>query len=473
MGERATRDGTEETSRSAPERERRVRTPFLVIGFECDRPLVPSSRHALDRVDEVTVGRGAERKVERTFESGRSTISIRLADRRLSGRHARFVRDGAGWVLEDLDSTNGSFVAGQRIERRLLVDGDVIELGRTLFVYREMLAPRGVVNDYSPDPDGAAGFTTLNPELAAELERVRRIAASPVPLLVFGETGTGKEVLARSVHELSKRPGEFVAVNCGAIPEALVESQLFGHVKGAFSGAVRDELGFVRAANYGTLFLDEIGDLPRSSQVALLRVLQSGEVTPLGSAKSLRADIRVLGATHRSLTELMDRGEFRRDLYARLAGFIHTIPPLRERREDFGLVTSALLSRLPNVAPDRIRLRVEAARALYLHAWPLNVRELEQTLLASSVLAEDGVIAREHLPASVAASSEGASSSIRRSTERPLALSAEDARLKDELEQCLGESAGNLSEVARRMGKARQQVQRWIKRFGLDPSSYR
>jgi transcriptional regulator with PAS, ATPase and Fis domain len=468
VAEKTTGGVTEQTSRSEPERDTRVLTSFLVIGIQCDQPLVPSSRHTIQRVDEVTIGRGVERRIQRRSEAGKSFLSIALADRRLSQVHARMLRDGKRWVVEDLESTNGSFVRGERFSRHVLEDGDVVELGRTLFLYREIKTEPGISRDFAPDVRRGPGVYTLNPELEAELDRVEKIAVSQVPLLIFGETGTGKEVVARAVHAMSERPGDFIAVNCGALPASLVESQLFGHVKGAFSGAVRDETGFVRAAHRGTLFLDEIGDLPQSSQVALLRVLQSGEVTPLGSTRAHKADIRVVCATHRSLDRLMEAGEFRRDLYARLAGFTFTIPPLRERLEDLGMLTPVLLSRLTGVDVARLRFRVEAARALYEHSWPLNVRELEQALSAASVLAEGGVIGPADLPASVTV---GASAPD--VVASPASLSAADVALKQELEAHLAASAGNLSEVARRMGKARQQVQRWIKRFALDPASYR
>src|SRR5262249_4252107 len=157
-------------------------------------------------------------------------------------------------------------------------------------------------------------------------------------ILLLGETGTGKEVLARSLHALSQRPGPFIAVNCGAIPENLVEGQLFGHVRGAFSGALKDEPGLVRAAQGGTLLLDEIGDLPASSQAALLRVLQESEVRPVGSTQTVKVDVRIIAATHRPLESLIKGNAFRHDLYARLAGFRFELAPLRKRKVDLGLL---------------------------------------------------------------------------------------------------------------------------------------
>ena len=226
--------------------------------------------------------------------------------------------------------------------------------------------------------------------------RLQRVAQSPLSVLLLGETGTGKEVFAHAVHTLSERPGPFVPVNCGAIPAALVEAARFGHVRGSFTSAVKDEIGLVRSAERGTLFLDEIADLPQSSQAALLRVLQNGEVTPVGSTRAVRTDVRIVAATHKDLDAAMAQGSFRRDLYSRLAAHVQTLPCLRHRPEDIGLLSVALLERH---APGRpVQLRVDAARALFSYPFPLNVRELEQCLCAALVFAGTEPITFRHLP---------------------------------------------------------------------------
>jgi transcriptional regulator with PAS, ATPase and Fis domain len=189
---------------------------------------------------------------------------------------------------------------------------------------------------------------------------VLRIAPSSVPLLVRGETGTGKELMARAIHEASERRGAFVPVNCGALPRDLLESELFGHRRGAFTGASGDRSGLVRRAHRGTLFLDEIAELPPDSQVALLRVLQEGEVRPVGACEEITVDVRIVAATHQDLRERIASGRFREDLYARIAGFEITMPPLRERREDLGMLIATLLVPSPR---DRDQL-VPAARAV-------------------------------------------------------------------------------------------------------------
>jgi len=437
--------------------------------MECGRPLAGGVRVALAGVDEVIIGRADTRRVERTRTGDRTIVRIGVPDRRMSGDHARIVLGEGVVTVADLGSTNGTLVNSVRVERRTLASDDVVETGQTLFVYSE-LVERATWRTSNVDTEAGApslpGLTTLDPAQATKLERVKRVAASSVSVMLLGETGTGKEVLARAIHALSQRPGPFVAINCGAIPATLVESQLFGHVKGAFSGAVRDEPGLVRSAHFGTLFLDEIGDLPAPSQAALLRVLQEGEVMPLGSTRATKVDIRVVCATHRPLDDLMERGEFRRDLYGRLAGFQYTIPPLRHRRVDLGLLVAALLKGPKIREGERLRFRADAARAMLRYDWPLNVRELEQCLTTSSVLAEEGVIRLEDLPPAVVDAAAPMSEAAPVNAER-------DEALRRELLLRLAETRGNVSEVARAMGKARQQVQRWVRRFGIDPDAFR
>jgi transcriptional regulator with PAS, ATPase and Fis domain len=464
-------DHTERTSSAARKPDGAALHPLLYLVMECARPLAGGMRLSLGRVEEVILGRADVRTVKRTEEGGRSVLRIGIPDKRMSLDHARLTLGEGGVVLEDLGSTNGTRVDALRIERMRLRSGKLFELGQTLFHYTEVeerVGWRASDLDCEKAPPAPAGLLTLDPLHAAKLDRLQRVAASAVPVMLLGETGTGKEVLARAVHALSQRPGPFVAVNCGAIPATLVESQLFGHVKGAFSGAVRDEPGVIRSAQYGTLFLDEIGDLPAASQAALLRVLQEGEVMPVGATRAVKVDLRVVCATHQPLEALMERGAFRRDLYARLAGFSYTLPPLRDRRADIGLLIAALL-RSPKVrGGESLRFHVDPARTLLRYDWPLNVRELEQCLVTSSVLADAGVVRTEDLPAAVLDAG-GPPSSI----SEPGASVAQDEAIRRELLMRLAECRGNVSEVARAMGKARQQVQRWVKRFGIDPDAFR
>ncbi|APR75980.1 GAF modulated sigma54 specific transcriptional regulator, Fis family protein [Minicystis rosea] len=440
---------------------------YLFLVIEGARLDAGGLRVALRGTESLRIGRGETRAL---LQGEAGARSLEVPDARMSGTHARVVREGGAFRVEDAGSTNGTVVNGDPISSHVLRDGDVIELGQTLFLYRE-LEEEASASARDLDPSAAAprerGLATLVPELARRLDRLARLAPTPLSIVLLGETGTGKEVLARAIHALSQRPGPFVAVNCGAIPQNLVESHLFGHVRGAFSGALRDEPGLVRSAQYGTLLLDEIGDLPASAQATLLRVLQEGEVMPVGSARTASVDVRVIAATHRPLEELVERGEFRRDLYARLAGYTFTLAPLRERIADLGLLVAALLSSGKIGAPNGLRLHRRAARALLLHEWPMNVRELEQCLRAASALAEDGQITAEDLPAPIAAALDAAEVA---DDDTP---DAQDEQLRRELLVQLADAKGNVSEVARAMGKARQQIQRWMRRFAIDPGAYR
>jgi two-component system response regulator AtoC len=243
-------------------------------------------------------------------------------------------------------------------------------------------------------------LVAASPAMREIYELVERAAEFKTTVLVTGESGVGKEVVARAVHGLSDRAAQpFVPVNCGAIPESLIESELFGHMRGAFTGAEHEARGMFREADGGTLFLDEIGELPLATQVKLLRVLQEEEVRPVGAAKSYPVDVRILAATARDLEQMVEAGTFRADLFYRLNVFRLHIPPLRERREDVPVLADQLLAALSRrmgkaVAPlDRA-----AVAALLEHAWPGNVRELENTLERALILARDGRVTRELFP---------------------------------------------------------------------------
>jgi DNA-binding NtrC family response regulator len=442
----------------------------LFVVLSCDALLDGGSRHSLDSVDEVTIGRGDLRAVRRTVVEGVRRLALKLPGRSLSATHARLRRSGASWLLEDCHSKNGSFVQGERTERVVLRDGDVVEVGRTLLVFRDAVpTPAGTAEDVDSRDlvGGEAGFSTLLPSLATQLSAVVDVARSSLPVVLLGETGAGKEVLARAIHRASGRKGSFVPVNCGAIPHALVESQLFGHMRGAFSGAVRDEPGLVRAAQHGTLLLDEIGDLPPPSQATLLRVLQEGEVLPVGATRAERVDVRVVVATHRPLTDLVARGEFRQDLYARLNGYRHELPPLRARREDLPLLVAAILQRATREGAATASIAPAAAHALLRYAWPSNVRELQQALTRACVLSRNERIERSHLPPEIAQAVES-----RPPGKRSPAEGAEH-ELRRQLVAALSRHRGNVSDVAREMGKARMQVQRWMKRLRIDAAVFR
>ena len=430
--------------------------------LECSRPRAGSVRYRLNDLTGVSLGRGPDRRAE----PAGTELTIRVPDKWMSSRHARIEPSFGRWVLTDTESKNGTIVDGHTTKRAVLTDGSLIELGHTLFVFFERMAietEAPAMLELTPN-EGPAGFTTLMPSWAVELARLRQIASSEIPMLIEGESGSGKEVIARAIHGQSGRHGAFVPVNCGALPDNLVESELFGYKKGAFSGAQQDHDGLVRAANGGTLFLDEIGDLPASSQAALLRVLQEREVMPVGGTRAVPIDLRVVAATHRDLDDMVAEGTFRHDLFARLAGFRVAVPTLAERRTDIGILIGALHGR--KFPADHPGFDIDAARLLLRYPWPLNVRELEQALATAQVLAGAEAIRAEHLPDTVRTGRPPGAP-------RPVVLNENDQKVRDQVVAALREHQGNVSAVARALDKDRKQIQRWIKRFGLDPGSYR
>ncbi|MFI5301485.1 MAG: sigma 54-interacting transcriptional regulator [Polyangiales bacterium] len=442
---------------------------YLVLELECDRPTAGSARYALVDGERVSIGRGEARTANRGTARGERFLDLRVPAAAMSTSHARLLPTGSDWTIEDLGSTNGTFVNGARVTHAVLSDGDLVTVGRAIFRYvPSRLTPEGAPLDLDTATfPRTGGRQTLDPALDERLAAVDRIATSAISVLVRGESGTGKERVARAVHDRSGRNGAFVAVNCGAIPAGLVESQLFGHVKGSFSGAQRDEPGTFRAADGGTAFLDEIGDLPLGAQAALLRVLQEREVVPVGGTKPVRVDLRVVAATHQPLETMVSEGKFRRDLLARLAGFTIELPPLRDRVFDVGMIASSLLASIAGERGAAVRLSPAAGEALLRYSWPLNVRELEQALARAVVLAGEAMIDLEHLPTEVTTTR-----SPPEATRTP-GLSERDERVRGELLQQLAEHHGNLADVARVMGKARMQIHRWCQRFGIDPNHYR
>ncbi len=440
--------------------------PVLIVALECDRPLALSSRHRLHGVDEVLLGRGKERMATRG-----SRLEVRVPDKWMSSTHATLTHTSAGFVLEDRGSRNGTRVGGVTTEKHLVSDGDLIELGHTLFLFREEQPIDGPEDlDVASARPEVPGILTLVPSFAAELAKIPKLAPSNVAMLLLGESGTGKEVLARAASQLSGRR-EFVAVNCGGLPATLIESELFGYKKGAFSGADEDRRGLVRAADGGTLFLDEIADLPAASQATLLRVLQEREVRPVGSTQAVSVDIRLISATHQDLEDKVEADAFRRDLYARISAHQITLPPVRERMEDLGILVGTLLARL--VPSVDVTFDLGAARTLFRHPWPLNVRELENCLATAVALADGKPIAREHLPETIRAPRTKSAPATDDTPSDVPALSGEQREHREELVALFRKHRGNVSAVARATGKARTQIQRWLKRYALDPESYR
>lgn len=465
MSEEITTDDPTEAERRPGHSPR----PFLFVVLHRDQPSLGGARYELSGVETIEIGRGSGRQVRRC--DGGRRLELELPGRTVSKAHARLVRDRSDvWGIEDLGSRNGCFLNGRRISRGTLRDRDFLAVGSVTLRYRAHLdAPEHAAGELeiAGARTTAPGFETLLPGLACELDMLARIARTTVTTLLLGQTGTGKEVLARGIHQLSGRPGPFVAVNCGALSETLLDSQLFGHIKGAFTGALRDEPGFIRSAHTGTLLLDEIGDLPLPAQAALLRVLQEREVVPVGATRPVSVDLRVLAATHKPLDTMAIRGQFRGDLLARLVGYRHTLPPLCERLEDLGILIRDILARLDVPGAAGCHLGPQVAQSLFTRPWPLNIRQLVQFLTTATALAQGTTIDHmEHLSASALDEAWDVGATADPAPTDPDMLRARLIAL-------LEETRGNVSEVGRRMGKARMQIHRWMRAFGIDPDDYR
>jgi two-component system nitrogen regulation response regulator GlnG len=341
------------------------------------------------------------------------------------------------------------------------------------------------------------------PRMRRVIRLIEKIAPTEATVLITGESGTGKELVARAIHQLSPRSGRvFLAINAGAFPEHLIESELFGHVRGAFTGADRERRGLFEEANGGTLFLDEVGEMAPHLQVRLLRVLESGELRPVGSAETRRADVRVIAATNQDPLEAVRRGTLREDLFYRLNVFHLVLPPLRERREDIPLLAAYFVERKSrDVGKDVARFAPDAQRALMRYAYPGNVRELQNAIERAVILADGDAITLENLPPVMSGNAyllgTGRRTGDRRGVFEPEVTAGGDgeqvAVYPDEpgfevgypatwsleeverahIERVLADLKGNVSLAARRLGISRTTLWRKMKHHDLSSPKVR
>jgi DNA-binding NtrC family response regulator len=333
-----------------------------------------------DEADGARVRLGA---AELVIGSG-SGVDIRVHDDAVSKKHCAVAVLGGGVAIRDLGSRNGTFVGGARIQEAWGGPGTIVALGRSTLVFRPIDDAPGEDADVA-SLAGLAGGSAPMRRVAAQ---VRRLARHSAPVLISGESGTGKELVARALHEEGpRRSGPFVALNVAALPRELVESEMFGHERGAFTGAVVRRDGAFRDADKGSLFLDEIGELPIEAQPKLLRALDGHEVRRVGGSGAGRVtDVRVIAATHVPLEARVTGGSFRRDLFHRLEVFVIDVPPLRERKADIAAIARHLLGQM-EAELGRRRLTSAAIARLLVHDWPGNVRELRNVLYRASDLA--------------------------------------------------------------------------------------
>jgi len=406
-----------------------------------------------------------------------NTADLQLPVHAVSRQHAELTRERGGWVLRDRQSTNGSFVDGHRIGEARLEHGQELRFGDAIvkFVQAEAegYARHRIDGTLSPgaqplgEPLGGLIGGYQMEQVARQVQLVSREAASPLSVLILGESGTGKEVVAQAIHRQSGRRGAFRAVNCAALPKDLVESELFGYLRGAFSGAHRDKPGLIKAAHRGTLLLDEIGDMPLEAQAKLLRVLQSRELFPLGATEPEPVDVRIIGATHQNLDQLLGRGAFRQDLYARLNEYHLSLPPLRDRKEDIFMLLREFFRRHGG---GELRVTFPFMAALLHYDWPYNVRELESVAKRAVVLCDGRPLDESMLTEDIARDLAGYGQ---------LLLPTEPDSGRDavpseaDLIALLTRHQGNVAAVGRDLGKARMQIHRWLKRYGIDIQNYR
>jgi DNA-binding NtrC family response regulator len=359
----------------------------------------------------------------------------------LSSKHAELRLEDDGWTVIDLGSRNGTFVGGARVEKAVLTATTELRFGGAVMLFE--LDERLQIGQFEPLPGLVGGHAAM-----LELARlVRRVAPTKVPVLVLGETGVGKERVAEALHQFSGRSGAFVPINCGSFSPDLVGAELFGALRGAYTGADRDRVGAFGAAQGGTLFLDEVGELPAAVQVQLLRALESGCIRRLGDPQELPVDVRIIAATHRDLHVMMEQGNFRADLYHRLAVFPLTIAPLRDRRGDISAIATHLLS-----AIDASKsFHISALKTLAQQEWLGNVRELRNLITRAAILTEGPVIHGQDL-------------ALKPKRHAGTEVSQVDDRMRLALGLCAAD--GNLTETARQLEMSRSRLYRLLKRYG-------
>ncbi|MEY2931308.1 MAG: hypothetical protein RL033_2057 [Pseudomonadota bacterium] len=372
-----------------------------------------------------------------------STCQVVVDDPTVSGRHVSVLALASGVVVEDLGSKNGVFVGGARIGKASLRGGEgCFVIGRTTVVVKPVIEQQPAPTSLVP---GLVGSSAPMQRLVAE---IRRVATLDAPVLLQGESGTGKDVVARAIHGLSSRRGRYVPINAGALGESLADSELFGHCRGAFTGAIQARSGAFEQADRGTLFLDEIADLAPSIQVKLLRAVEDGEIRQLGAASSIRVRTRIIAASWAALEQRVELGTFRADLYHRLSTFVIRIPPLRQRKADIPELVRVLLESKRHELGQR-HLSQAALERLCIYSFPGNVRELFSIVYRAAALADHAEVGVMDVEASL-----------------PVIEKLEVTATRLDARNLLVSHGGNVSAAARSARVARSTFRSWIKRQG-------
>ncbi len=401
---------------------------------------------------------GLTRPIEGSMKIGsHADAQLTLKDTTVSRFHVELTARPDGVRVRDLDSTNGSYMQGARINEVIIEDQGVVTVGKTSMKISMVEQDLGL-------PAALSSFGTVKgaaPAMRQLFGILEKVAPTDSTVMLLGETGTGKEVLAHSIHARSKRVGRpFVVVDCGAVAPSLIESELFGHVKGAFTGAISDRNGAFLEADGGTIFLDELGELPLDLQPKLLRVLEGGQVRRVGEDKHRRIDVRVIAATHRDLDEEIEAGRFRRDLYYRLAVVLVQVPPLRDRLDDIPLLTEHFVK---NMGRGTFELPRGLMARFAAYHWPGNVRELRNLVERALAGADVDPLPNESTASRSLQANEGM-------TDLPFKEAKErlvESFTKEYLMGLLNKCNGNISQMAREAGIARNYVHRLVTKYGL------
>ncbi|HVU53256.1 MAG TPA: sigma 54-interacting transcriptional regulator [Polyangia bacterium] len=439
---------------------------------------LPSGRRI--RRCRLTVVAGPDAGLAREFEApvirvgARRGADLVLSDGKVSRTHFEIRLDPQGYRLRDLESTNGTFVSGLRVADVYVPPGASIYVGDSRVRFDPLDDSVEVALSSADRFGDMVGRSVLMRELFA---RLAAVAPTDATVLVTGETGTGKELVAEALHEHSPRKGgPFVVLDCGAIPANLMESEAFGHERGAFTGATAAHAGAFERADGGTLFLDEIGELPLEMQPKLLRALERKEIRRVGGARTLQVNIRVIAATNRDLAVEVNKGRFREDLYYRLAVAHLAVPPLRERREDIPLLVEHIVAGLPG---GRERgPRAETIELMKRHEWPGNVRELRNVLERAVLFQQPGrepsvIVGAPEPRAAAAGAREGSAAEVRAPIDPTVPFKVAKQELIDEFERryvraLLERHGGNVSAAARAAGIDRMSIHKMLNRLGMD-----
>jgi transcriptional regulator with GAF, ATPase, and Fis domain len=432
---------------------------------ESTKPLPSKSRKAVGNERytlTITTGPDTGRTVDlegKAVVGAGGDATIVIADESVSRHHLELEATPEGLRVRDLGSTNGTFLSGARIQQMTVHEEALLTIGTTVLRL-------GLKDD---DVAGRKGFGKLLGRSAGMqllFSQLEKAAPTDSTVLILGETGTGKEVVAQSLHDASaRREKPFVVVDCGSMAANLIESELFGHVKGAFTGASTERKGAFLEADGGTVFLDEIGELPLELQPRLLRVIESGTVKRLGEDQPRKVDVRIVAATHRDLEERVKKGQFRQDLYFRLAVVIARLPPLRERPEDIPMLVRTFIAQMGR---GDFELPEQLKRKLAAHEWPGNVRELrnviERALAGGEIDVGRGAKGRPARPPPQPGE-DLAALPFKDAKEKMV-----DAFTREYIATLLDRNADNITETAKAAGLARNYVHRLVNKFGLKGS---